>query len=516
MAPIGGRASTKALTLAVTAISGLGVAVILVVFGVHQHFARVGTLSPAEMVARTDVSNDVRYVKGVRLRALSPAHKQMLTFTKLGCECTDITKIISADNTWGHYTPKCCNKLKEKTSVDSVLDTDIEQAQADTQNMDAALAEAKQKLEKKLSVVVDAVTLKNGGRPGDKGPTGKKGPQGYVGKPGVQGPRGPPGLTGPRGPKGHRGQVGYRGDTGDIGRQGQRGWEGVPGAPGYIGADGPRGPVGAEGPPGPNGPKGPVGNQGSLGRTGSTGPLGKTGLKGREIIFNGYTASTQCERTRGHNIWYLDRFDVSCEGLLGRSFINRFKMTGKCPSSGLKYERTCLNAGVWNKVGVQGQNVYCNGWLRYGKGDKWVNAKQVGGWVNCNDHLGDPSPGVSKECQCSSNGASGATQCSNHDTGCQCCRHSRIEYMDRQSMFCPNGKALTKFRAGACGSNGLTTRYTCCQPTWGMSSCKVKWTGCQVSDGYPIEYLDRHNIKVCARSDCTDIASILRVLKTLF
>ena len=57
-------------------------------------------------------------------------------------------------------------------------------------------------------------TLKNGGRPGAKGPRGKKGPQGYVGPPGLQGKRGPPGVVGPRGPKGHRGQIGYRGETG--------------------------------------------------------------------------------------------------------------------------------------------------------------------------------------------------------------------------------------------------------------------------------------------------------------
>ena len=113
------------------------------------------------------------------------------------------------------------------------------------------MADAKEKLDKKISVVIDAVcslsplllraegcctwlsdllrkrtcsaltmkfhlqqTLKNGGRPGAKGPRGKKGPQGYVGPPGLQGKRGPPGVVGPRGPKGHRGQIGYRGETG--------------------------------------------------------------------------------------------------------------------------------------------------------------------------------------------------------------------------------------------------------------------------------------------------------------
>jgi hypothetical protein len=37
-----------------------------------------------------------------------------------------------------------------------------------------------------LSLLLWQQSLKNGGKPGKKGPTGKLGPQGYVGRPGVQ------------------------------------------------------------------------------------------------------------------------------------------------------------------------------------------------------------------------------------------------------------------------------------------------------------------------------------------
>ena len=223
--------------------------------------------------------------------------------------------------------------------------------------------------------------------------------------------------------------------------------------------------------------------------------MGRTGPRGHEIIFNGYQASTQCQRIRGNSIIYLDRFDVNCNGLLGRSFINQYRMSGKCDHSGLKYEHTCINPGVWNKVGEEGAKVYCDGWLRYGTGNKWVPAKQVSGWMACGNQWGDPAPGIKKQCQCSSNVASGATSCSNHNNGCQCCRDKKIQYMDRQPVYCPNGKALTKFRARSCPGRGITTDFTCCKATWGMSDCQQRYTGCQVSDHRPVEYLDRHNLQ---------------------
>ena len=462
-----GRASTQARSIAALVASAVGVALLVVATRLHKG---AGSLPRAELEAREGVNHDVRFfTTRPSARGLSRAHTQMLAMTMLGCECQDITKIISADNTWGHYTPKCCNKLKEKTSPAAVLGRDIQQAEANTKALKAALASAKAKLDKKLSVVVDAVTLKNGGRPGEQGPVGKKGPQGYVGLPGTQGVRGPPGVVGPRGVQGHRGQVGYRGATGDIGKKGTQGWEGTPGAPGYIGPDGPRGATGDEGPPGVKGPNGPIGNQGSLGRTGGTGAVGDIGPPGRELIFNGYTTSTQCENIFSQSIIYLDRFDITCKGLLGKSFINRFQMTRKCPHSNEKYERTCINAGSWRKVGVQGNNVQCNGWLRYGTGNKWLNARRVKGWTGCNDNHGDPAPGIAKECQCSNTG--GAVSCSTHNTGCQ--YNGNDEYLDRQGIYCPSGKALVSHRARAC-SGGQTTDFECCKPTYGMGECEVR------------------------------------------
>ena len=487
---VSGRVSTQARSIAAIVVSAVCAAILVAATRLHQGSA---SMPSVELEAREGASRHVRFFTARHAeRALSPAHEQMLAMTMLGCECQDITNIISDDNTWGHYTPKCCNKLKDKTSPAAVLGRDIQQAQANTDALRAALASAKVKLDKKLSVVVDAVTLKNGGRPGEQGPVGKKGPQGYVGLPGKQGARGPPGVVGPRGVQGHRGQIGYRGPTGNIGAKGTQGWEGTPGAPGYIGPDGPRGATGDEGPPGVQGAKGPVGNQGSLGRTGGTGAIGNRGPQGRELIFNGYIASTQCEDTFSQGIIYLDRFDVTCKGLLGKSFLNSFKMSRKCHHSWLKYERTCINAGTWRKAGVEGNNVNCNGWIRFGTGNKWNNAQRVNGWVGCNTHLGgDPAPGIPKECQCSKTG--GAVDCSAHNTGCQ--YNGKDEYLDRQGVYCPSGKALTKYRARRC-SGGQTTDFECCKPTFGMNQCQTLYTPCNVANGYPIGYLDRHNIKV--------------------
>jgi len=488
----------KGLTLAAVVGSAVAVAVLLVVSGVNQP-AGTGALSRDELAATAGLHGHVQYFTELEgspeARTLSKAHKQMLAFSMLGCECQDITKIISADNTWGHYTPKCCSKLKEKTSVASVLGRDIADAQSNTRKLRAALASAKVKLNKQLSVVVDAVTLKNGGRPGEKGPVGKKGPQGYVGGPGKQGVRGPLGVVGPRGLQGHRGQKGYRGDTGDIGNKGTQGWEGTGGAPGYIGPDGPRGATGAEGPPGIKGAAGPGGNQGSLGRTGSTGKQGDRGSAGRELVFNGYTAPTQCEGVSNQQTIYLDRYDVTCRGLLGISYINQFKFSNKCQHGGwYKYDRTCINAGSWKKAGNEGDQIYCNGYTRFGKGNKWADAKRTSGYVKCNPGtFGDPAPGIPKECQCSPINEHGATGCSDHNSGCQA--GGNIEYLDRQNVQCPTGKALTKFRARGC-PGGQTTDFNCCKPNRGMSDCHLKYTsGCQYSSGYRIQYLDRFDVK---------------------
>ncbi|EKX35579.1 hypothetical protein GUITHDRAFT_146404 [Guillardia theta CCMP2712] len=124
-----------------------------------------------------------------------------------------------------------------------VLGRDITSASKNIDMLKKVLANAKKKLNSRISVIIDAMTLKNQGRPGVQGPQGKKGPQGYAGPPGAQGKRGSPGIVGPKGPRGHPGQKGYRGETGDIGEKGPQGYIGSPGGKGYIGPIGQRGPT---------------------------------------------------------------------------------------------------------------------------------------------------------------------------------------------------------------------------------------------------------------------------------
>jgi hypothetical protein len=131
---------------------------------------------------------------GRRAVYLSTAHQQLLQLAptqrkavlqKLaGCDCMDVDGLT--DTTWGHYTPKCCSAAKEKTSLKSVMDSYIKAALANSKTLGDALASAKAKLDKKLSVIIDAVTMKAAGVPGPPGPQGPKGPTGYVGAPGPQ------------------------------------------------------------------------------------------------------------------------------------------------------------------------------------------------------------------------------------------------------------------------------------------------------------------------------------------
>ncbi len=130
---------------------------------------------------------------------LSRAHSQMLKvaaphrqslFEMLGCECQDISKVWLGDNQWGNYAPKCCSRQGAKHSVSHILDEELKLGTGDLKKIRGALKQAKASLHQKLSIIVDAVTLKNAGRPGPPGPVGRKGPQGYTGPPGLQGPRG--------------------------------------------------------------------------------------------------------------------------------------------------------------------------------------------------------------------------------------------------------------------------------------------------------------------------------------
>jgi hypothetical protein len=150
------------------------------------------TAAPATASLSAAVSSSPKSV-------LSKAHNQMLKvaaphrqslFEMLGCECQDISKVWLGDNQWGNYAPKCCSRQGSKHSVSSILDEELKLGTADLQKIKGALKQAKASLHQKLSIIVDAVTLKNAGRPGPPGPQGRKGPQGYTGSPGLQGPRG--------------------------------------------------------------------------------------------------------------------------------------------------------------------------------------------------------------------------------------------------------------------------------------------------------------------------------------
>ena len=218
--------------LVLVGVAGMATAILLVEIGVART-AGGGPLGRAELVATANMHEDVRFfarrAPGAA-RSLSKAHAQTLLLrSQLGCACTGISSSTSNSVAWGHYAPRCCSKRGEKTSVSTVLGSDIRQAETNTQALRAALASAQEKLNKNLQIVVDTVTLKGAGRQGAPGPSGKKGPQGYVGSPGSQGRRGQVGVVGPRGVRGHSGQVGYRGVTGEAGKQGQKGWEGSPG-----------------------------------------------------------------------------------------------------------------------------------------------------------------------------------------------------------------------------------------------------------------------------------------------
>ena len=119
-----------------------------------------------------------------QLLELAPAHRKAALQKLAGCDCMDVDGLT--DNTWGHYTPKCCSPAKEKTSLNSILDGYIDSALKNSKTLSTALKSAKAKLNKKLSVIIDAVTMKAAGVPGPPGPVGPKGPQGYIGAPGPQ------------------------------------------------------------------------------------------------------------------------------------------------------------------------------------------------------------------------------------------------------------------------------------------------------------------------------------------
>ena len=380
----------------------------------------------AEELVTVSVHSPTRKASSQAFRKLTPVQTRLQSLT--GCSCVDISKTpLGSASVWGNYRPVCCDK-SAPMSADAFMDRAIKQATSKAQMLAKAIDTAKEKLDKKISVIVDAQTLKNGGRAGARGPVGKKGPQGYVGAPGEQGLRGPPGVVGPRGVKGFPGQVGYRGATGDIGRKGHQGWEGTPGAPGYVGKDGRRGAAGPEGPPGKQGPAGFRGNQGSVGRQGDPGKMGKGGPVGSVVKMFGWQASTSCQDGRGRNMEYLDRQHLDCTNTMGKAFIGQFQMTSKgCSWPYLQYRLTCLTPAKWKHCANEGGTCTCpGGVVRYGDKSRYARAKDVHVNIRCSNHnFGDPAPGIAKRCECSKGGDIGATGCRKRYTTCQLARSSQ-------------------------------------------------------------------------------------------
>mmetsp|Transcript_6007 Transcript_6007/g.11857 ORF Transcript_6007/g.11857 Transcript_6007/m.11857 type:complete len:540 (-) Transcript_6007:41-1660(-) len=454
--------------------------------------------SPSVLVARTAMRNGRRSALPSRAHAILASAQSPLgkaRFESLDCGCTDISSAWKGDNTWGHYRAMCCDKNAPK-SMSTVLSDYIKQAESNNLKLAKFLKSAKEKLNPKISLIVDAVTLKNAGRPGPQGPVGKKGPQGYPGLTGDQGPRGPDGIQGPVGPKGHPGQQGYRGDTGDVGNKGDEGWEGPLGSPGYVGPDGPRGVVGIEGPKGPQGVQGPPGNQGGTGAIGNPGPMGPTGRAGGVTPMNAYKAATGCNIVRGHRLEYIDRHDINCRNRWGDAFINYYRLGQyECGGWDMKYKYTCVTPAIFTKCGDEGGTCKCTGNVRYGDGNRWSNTKFVGVETPCNNGVfGDPWPGQKKQCECAGSGPNiGATDCETLYTNCSPVYGYGIDWVRLMKPRCPNGKLMTQFRLmrGSCGGADQQYQFTCCKPSRGYGACREVFSGCQLAVNMNAEYLDR-------------------------
>lgn len=466
--------------------------------------ALLGRINPVVMVEIMDGRRPVEQARG-----LSRPHRTVLAAAGrgrrgalqmlAGCPCAaDVSKMITDGNTWGNYAPKCCSATAEKNSVANVLATDYKSALSGMKQLKAAMASAKAKLDKKLSVVIDAVTLKDGGRPGPRGAVGPPGPQGYVGAPGPVGERGDPGEQGPKGPEGHPGQIGFRGETGDQGEQGDQGWTGVDGPPGYIGPQGPRGETGDMGEPGLAGYVGPPGNKGAPGPPGANGQMGPNGPPGAVIQLYGYEKYGSCKST--NNMYNVQQLEAQCGSVWGKAFLSKLQAARfDCSSSSIKFNYECLSPARWTTCAEEDQECTCkNGLVRFGAGSKWSTAKTLGNKKNSRktactvSNFGDPFNGATKECQCSkgeeqqgfSDCSTSTLSWSNGDWN-----HGRRQwdypywnlfvYMDRINVNCDGGKFLSKvsFKKGGGGNKQVAPEVTCCAARQ-YDSCNSYETTC--------------------------------------
>jgi len=214
----------------------------------------------------------------------------------------------------------------------------------------------------------------------------------------------------------------------------------------------------------------------------------------------GFLTTSSCQYARHQHMEYLDRQNVRCDNKMGAAFFNRMHLTGKgCGGWDMQYESTCITPAQWKECSAQGGNCHCpGGMVRYGDKSRYAPAKSVSTSIHCNDNVfGDPAPGVAKKCECSNGGNLGGHSCKVRYTSCQLARGRNMEYMDRESVMCPEGQLLTQMRLTSyqCGSNDMRYQYTCCTPSRGYGKCYDKRTNCNWINGQRIEYLERHDMQ---------------------
>ena len=160
----------------------------------------------AEELGTVSVHSPTRKASSQAFRKLTPVQTRLQSLT--GCSCVDISKTpLGSASVWGNYRPVCCDK-SAPMSADAFMDRAIKQATSSKAQMLAkAIDTAKEKLDKKISVIVDAQTLKNYQ---ERRPRGRAWPSWQERSAGLrrrpwgaawQGIRGPPGVVGPRGVK---------------------------------------------------------------------------------------------------------------------------------------------------------------------------------------------------------------------------------------------------------------------------------------------------------------------------
>jgi len=238
-----------------------------------------------------------------------------------------------------------------------------------------------------------------------------------------------------------------------------------------------------------------------FGRIGDNGPAGSKGPPGSVIPINGYIQKNDCNWACG-GLEYLDRQLISCRQRFGDAFIEAFRMVGngnqgECSGCSERYYTTCATPARFSKCGDDGGTCQCTGNVRYGSGTAWSAVKSASMSIGCNIGVfGDPAPGAPKWCECVPASDPGVANCNTFLTSCQLARGRTLNYLDRQSVTCPDGSLLSEmqFTGAGCPGDSLRYRATCCQPTRGYAACRDVETSCQYVNTMDPIYLDRQNV----------------------